>query len=120
MDSLQLKMVDELFYSLKVNEKITEITNKEKFHIMLQASLKYSLASRTEKKGTSSENKSDTTFLNSIDLSSNDKLIYGITNVFTAGISLIEAARTYRRKENNVIYLTYHNVLDNSFISDNR
>lgn len=120
MDSLQLKMVDELFYSLKVNEKITEITNKEKLHIMLQASLKYSLACRTEKKGTSSESRSDTTFLNSIDLSSNDKLIYGITNVFTAGISLIESARTYCRKENNVIYLTYHNILDNSFFSDNR
>lgn len=119
MDSLQLKMVDELFYSLKVNEKITEITIKEKLHIMLQASLNYSLACRTEKKS-ASESKSDTSFLNSIDLSSSDKLIYGITNVFTAGISLIESARTYCRKENNVIYLTYHNVLDNSFFSDNR
>lgn len=50
--------------------------------------------------------------INSIPLSSNDKIIFGIKNIFTAGISLLETAVSQQCKDNNIIYITYNNDLD--------
>lgn len=48
----------------------------------------------------------------SIPLSSNDKIIFGFKNIFSAGISLLETAVNHQCKDNNIIYITYNNDLD--------
>lgn len=42
-----------------------------------------------------------------IDLSREDKIIFGTENIFSMGISLLEAAANHKFKDNKMIYITY-------------
>jgi transcriptional regulator with XRE-family HTH domain len=45
-----------------------------------------------------------------IDLSNEDKIIFGIENIISKGISLLEYAINQQYKKNKIIYITYNNV----------
>ncbi|WP_099469590.1 helix-turn-helix transcriptional regulator [Konateibacter massiliensis] len=123
---LQAKLIDELFSSLPSSGKIPESGAKEKIYKMLLASLKHSaLCKEQEKK--SMDNISDRAgsktgkpLWDTINLSHNDKLIYSIPSIFSAYTSLLERGKRHSQKENNIIYVTYHNILDHYFFSDQR
>lgn len=122
---LQVKLINELFNSLPANSVIAETSLKEKIHEMLLTSLNYSHACKEEEKNSKStsfrtKHKILEPSWDVIDLSRKDKLIYGTPSIFSACISLLELAKQYKRKENNVIYITYHGVPDYHYFTDKR
>jgi transcriptional regulator with XRE-family HTH domain len=134
LNTYQIKILDELYYDLIEHDHVREITNSEKIRALLYDSLNYSIECKKKEKtvANTSKNKTSispnanmidipqTSVTNSVDLSGNDKIIYGISNIFSVAISLLEMAIRHKRKDNNIIYITICNYLDNSFFSDNR
>lgn len=49
-------------------------------------------------------------FSSSVDLSSEDKIIFGSDNILSAGVFLLETAASQECKNNNTIYITYNNI----------
>lgn len=134
LNTYQIKLLDELYFDLIEHDNIREITYREKMRALLYNSLNYSIeckkkektavnTSKSKNKITANTNIIDIPQLNitsSVDLSCNDKLIYGISNIFSTVISMLEIASRHKGRDNNIIYLTVCNYLDNSFFSENR
>ncbi len=134
MNTYQIKLLDELYYDSIGYDNIKDITNREKIRTLLYNSLNYSIECKKKEKGISNISKSkkqitvnvnaidmpQMSITNFIDLSGNDKLIYGISNIFSTVITMLEMASKYKRKNNNIIYFTLFNGLDISFLSNNR
>lgn len=135
LNTYQIKLLDELYYDLIEHDNVREITNSEKIRALLYNSLNYSIeCKKKEKTDVANTSKSrnqisvnasiidtpQTNIANSVDLSGNDKLIYGISNIFSAVVDLLEIASRHKRRNNNTIYFTMCNYFDNSFFSENR
>lgn len=82
-NSLQIKVIDELFYRMMTGDKVSDVSNEEKINIILKNSLKYSLACRTDK--SAGKSKKEPPIQNSVSLSDDDKLIYSILLLFLPG-----------------------------------
>ncbi len=134
LNTYQIKLLDELYFDLIEHDNIREITNIEKIRALLYHSLNYSIECKKKEKTSADISKSknqiavnanmidipQANITNSVDLSSNDKVIYGISNIFSTVITMLEKASKHKRRDNNIIYFTLCNYLDNSFFSDNR
>lgn len=126
IDPIQKKLIDELLHSLHLNESIVEISDKEKLCKILHYSLNISFERKSDAAKNLHNNNIEKSgnpapiFSNAIDLSSEDKLIYGTSNIFAACISLFESALKDKQKNKNIIYLTYHNKLDEAFFCEEK
>lgn len=135
-DPIHINLIDNLCNDFYNKDSVVEISNKDKIRKILYACLIYSKESKEQKNTNSVEfmnsyhndtkvntNKKNThgnIITNSVDLSSDDKIIYGISNIFSAGISLIQSAIENKHKENKIIYISYYNDFYHSFFSKNR
>lgn len=112
LNTFQVQRLDEFF--LNVYKYIPpEASVKDKMKKVLLESQGYSIEC---KKQEGKDNSNDNNFMwntqyltHSVDLSSEDKIIYGVENVFKASIFLLEAAANQVCKNNNTIYISYSN-----------
>ncbi len=118
--SYQIILLDDLLLDLYDQEDLAE-TNEIKIKKILLKALDYSISCKEKHHSGDMELPTRSKEIKkSLDLSSNDKLIYGTDNFFTTFISLLEFAAKKKQKKNNRIYLTYLNSLDKSFFTNDK
>lgn len=134
MYTYQIKLLDELYCNISENNNVLK-NNSEKIRELLYYTLNYSMEYKKKEKeagerilkrqnqisvNVNTYDIAQKGIIRSVDFSTNDKVIYGIHNIFSFGISLLETAINSKHSDNNIIYLTFYNSMDMSLFSDNR
>lgn len=128
-NSFQEQHVNRIFFSISKSNELN-ISIQEKIQKILLESQGYSIECKKEeqrgKKNQPINKEQISSFLNmdqhypnkqdnindfnyTVNLSSEDKIIFGIENIVSAGTSLLEATTSQLCKDDNVIYITYNN-----------
>lgn len=114
-NTVQKQQIDSIFADVcKSNEESDNI--KEKIKKILLEAQGYSIECNKKM------NKEKITIDNPdafLDLSSEDKVIYGTDNIFTTYINLINLAANEKSKKCNSIYITYNNLMFSEHLSYN-
>lgn len=116
---IQLKLIEELTNDLDKSIPTTIKNNKEQIYWILEYSLNNSLNISNKKSETKKETLLNPSFNNAIDLSAQDKLIFGVESIYDTFISLLNLAIQDNTTTINdrKIYITHHNNLEISFFT---
>lgn len=107
-NSFQKQKLNELLLNVCENH-YQEDNMKEKIRHVLKESQGYSFeCKKSEIKVNRSDLHKRSNNIESIALSGNDKIIFGIENIFSAGSSLLRSALNQPYKKSNIIYITYN------------
>lgn len=125
---LQDKLINEIFLHFENNTNDSCNCSREKLLYMLHFALDNSKNGKPVKKeipenssGDNAIKKDGADFLQSISLSSNDKLLYGIRSIYSTLVTLLDGAAEYRsRTTDKTIYLTFLNNLDRTFFTEHK
>lgn len=115
-NSFQIQQLNELYLNICKDHELKDC-NKEKIRNILSEAQGYSIEC---KKGELKRDKSSlknkeliaSDFIDSIALSSNEKIIFGTKNIISSCIFLLEAALKKERNDNKLIYITVINEMD--------
>lgn len=106
---IQLKLINELADGFDENICSTTNTNKERIYCILYHSLNHSLALQNKKKIEEDPDILSRSLKNAVNLSQEDKLIYGTEDLFHVFVTLLDRSIHDNQNQNKRIYLTYCN-----------
>lgn len=116
---MQLQILGELYKNVERIPLPDTDSNIDKIYWILHNSLNNSSRLQNKKINFSNKEAVNLGLNNAISLSNQDKLLYGIENIYYAFLSLLSLAILDTNNKNKKIYLSYHNNLDSLIFTDN-
>lgn len=119
---VQLRIIEELIFNLNISTSTLPEVHKERIQFILHQSLinsKKLTNKKYNKKNVNELQGKELIYNNAVNLSEQDKLLFGIDNIYEAFHSLLDTAILNQKDiKNKKIYLTYNDNTDTSIFSE--